>query len=151
MWTPRRGAVGIVGGCEGAGTAQGSAPTTRSVGVAFDQVGFQERKVPGTSKQTVMPQNGRCFPGRPKPTMTQIASWFALLRCRMPRRRASSVPRRPRTQLSSRAHEFLAAAADPNRRPSLARIRHWRLRLLLIGRQQQPVRLRNAELLSQAH
>ena len=36
------------GGCESAGTAQGSAPTTRSVGVAFDQGGFQERKVPGT-------------------------------------------------------------------------------------------------------
>jgi hypothetical protein len=36
------------GGCESAGTAQGSAPTTRSVGAAFDQVGFQERKVPGT-------------------------------------------------------------------------------------------------------
>jgi hypothetical protein len=39
---------GSSGGCESAGTAQGSAPTTRSVGVAFDQGGFQERKVPGT-------------------------------------------------------------------------------------------------------
>ena len=45
---PRRGAVGIVGGLRERRNCPGSAPTTRSVGVAFDQVGFQERKVPGT-------------------------------------------------------------------------------------------------------